>query len=192
MPKKMLHALWAMIVLLAAVTVATAADAPADQRKHTKAGLYATAKEAYEMWKKDKDKINIVDCRTPEEYGFVGHPAMAFNIPSKFMTYEWNEEKKEYVMKTNDKFVDLVKARFKTDDVIMILCRSGHRSAESVNKLFEAGFTNVYNIIDGFEGDKDGNQDSPTFGKRTINGWSNSGAPWTYDLDKNLAYLPAK
>jgi len=60
---------------------ALAADAPQDQRKHTSFGKYVTAVEAYELWKKDPGKVNIVDVRTPEEYVFLGHPAMAANVP---------------------------------------------------------------------------------------------------------------
>lgn len=36
------------------------------------------------------------------------------------------------------------------------MCRSGGRSAAAVNLLAGAGFTNVYNITDGMEGDKGG------------------------------------
>ena len=72
----------------------------------------------------------------------------------------------------------------------MIMCRSGARSAVSVNKLAKAGFKNVYNITDGFEGDKLKVPGSYNNGKRLVNGWKNSGAPWTYKLDPKLAYLP--
>jgi rhodanese-related sulfurtransferase len=70
------------------------------------------------------------------------------------------------------------------------MCRSGHRSAASIEKLAKAGFKNVYNIYDGFEGDKVKDKNDPNYGKRTIKGWRNAGAPWTYDLDINLMYLP--
>ena len=42
---------------------------------------------------------------------------------------------------------------FKPDDTIVAMCRSGGRSAFAINMLAKAGFVNVYNIIDGFEGD---------------------------------------
>ena len=45
------------------------------------------------------------------------------------------------------------------------------------------GFTNAYNIIDGFEGDKVDDPTSPDHGKRRCNGWTNAGLPWTYDVD---------
>jgi len=60
----------------------------------------------------------------------------------------------------------------------------------AVNILAKEGFTKIYNIIDGFEGDAVKETGSPDYGKRTLNGWRNSGAPWTYDLDRALLYLP--
>lgn len=163
---------------------------PEDIKKHTSLGLYVSAKEAYDMWQKDKDKIKILDCRTPEEYAYIGHAAMAVNIPSKFMTYRWDSEKKNYIMKDNPKFVQQVKKVFKPTDTILVMCRSGHRSAPSVNKLAKAGFKTVYNIHDGFEGDKVKDKNDPNYGKRAKNGWKVSGLPWTYDLDTTLIYLP--
>ena len=42
------------------------------------------------MWQKEQDKIKILDCRTPEEYMFVGHAPMAFNLPGNFPAYTWD------------------------------------------------------------------------------------------------------
>ncbi len=53
----------------------------------------------------------------------------------------------------------------------------------AVNALAAAGYTNAYNIIDGFEGDKVADATSPDHGKRRCNGWTNSGLPWTYAVD---------
>jgi rhodanese-related sulfurtransferase len=68
------------------------------------------------------------------------------------------------------------------------MCRSGGRSAAAVNLLAENGFTNAYTVCDGFEGDMLEKEDSYNNGKRVLNGWKNSGAPWTYDVDIELAY----
>lgn len=190
--KKLFPVFLAALFLLSSLCVALAAEPPKDERKSTKAALYVTAKEAYDAWNADKDGVKIIDCRTPEEYVFVGHAPMAYNIPSKFFTMDFNAEKKEYVLKDNEAFVDAAKKLFKADDVIMVMCRSGHRSAPSVNKLTEAGFTKVYNIIDGFEGDVDTAEQSPTFGLRTVNGWKNSKIAITYALDQKLVYQVAK
>jgi rhodanese-related sulfurtransferase len=70
----------------------------------------------------------------------------------------------------------------KTDQVVLI-CRSGDRSAKAANLLADLGYTNVHTVVDGFEGDM-----SPD-GRRTVNGWKNAGLPWTYKLDKSKMYF---
>jgi hypothetical protein len=54
--------------------------------------------------------------------------------------------------------------------------RSGGRSAIAVNMLAKAGFTNVYNVIDGMEATWS-TTGSANHGKRMKNGWKNSGSP---------------
>ena len=190
MPRITRILLAAFVVCLLFSGLALAADKPADEKKQTKAGLYVTAKEAFEQWNADKDGVKILDCRTPEEYVFIGHAPMAYNIPGRFLHYDFNAEKKAYAMKPNEDFVAAAQAKFKPDDVIMIMCRSGQRSAECVNRLTDAGFAKVYTIVDGFEGDADKDQQSPNFGKRTVNGWQNAKLPVTFALDPALVYQP--
>jgi rhodanese-related sulfurtransferase len=191
MKRKSLVVVGVFWVVLSFLSVAVAETAPPkDVKKHTETGKYVTSLEAYEMWKANPDKVKILDCRIQEEYAFVGHAAMAYNIPSKLWSGKWNEEKKDYDLRDNPDFEVRAKKRFAQSDTILVMCRSGHRSALTVNRLTKAGFTNVYNIIDGFEGDKIKDEESYLNGKRMKNGWKNSGAPWTYDLDANLIYLP--
>jgi rhodanese-related sulfurtransferase len=159
------------------------------ESKQTKLGLYVTARQAYEKWKADPDGVKILDVRTPEEYVFVGHAEMARNIPYAFFVHAWNAEKNAPVMRPNPDFVERVKEHYGPDDTILITCRSGGRSKKSVDMLAEAGFKNVYNIIDGMEGDEVKEADSLFVGKRVKNGWKNSGIPWTYKLDPQLMYL---
>ncbi len=156
--------------------------------KETVLGLYVTSAEAYEQWRLTPGKIKMLDCRIPEEYVFVGHAPMAHNIPSKFFTDKFNAEKKSFVMQDNEDFLEEAKKRLKPEDTIFVMCRSGGRSAETVNKLANAGYKKVYNIIDGFEGDTVKDPGSYFDGKRLRNGWKNSGAPWTYSLDPTLIY----
>ena len=61
----------------------------------------------------------------------------------------------------------------------------------AVNPLAKAGFVNVYNIIDGMEGDKVNDPGSVNHGKRMRNGWKNSGLPWTYDINPEMIGLPS-
>ena len=158
--------------------------------KQTVLGLYLTAKEAYEKWQADPEKVKVLDVRTPEEYIFIGHAEMAWNIPLAFQTYEWDEAKEHYSIEPSAGFVDLVKDQFGPEDTIMVTCRSGGRSAMAINILAKNGFKNLYNIIDGMEGDTVKDPESLYMGKRMKNGWKNSGLPWTYEINPNKMKLP--
>ena len=156
--------------------------------KQTRLGLYVTAREAFARWKADPERVRILDVRTPEEYLFVGHAAMAINIPIAFVKYQWNANKNEPVLEPNPDFISSAKRRFNTTDTILVTCRSGGRSAMAVNVLAEAGFKRVFNIIDGMEGDSVNDLASAYHGKRMKNGWKNSGSPWTYEVNPDLLW----
>ena len=156
------------------------------KEKQTTLGLYVTAKEAYDMWKHTSGRIKILDVRTLEEYIYIGHPPMAYNIPIFFQVYEWDNEKKQFPYKPNPDFIIQVEQIANLTDTILVTCRSGGRSAIAVNKLTEAGFINIFNITDGFEGDTVSDPESVFIGQRMKNGWKNSGLPFAYKLDPNL------
>ena len=160
------------------------------EQKQTTLGLYVTAKEAYEKWRADPDNVMVLDVRTPEEMLFVGHPAMAWKIPIATQSYEWDDEKRQFPMNLAADFVARVQGVAKSDDPILAMCRSGGRSAIAANLLAKAGFTKVYNITDGMEGDSVTDPDSNFLGQRLKNGWKNSGVPWTYDLTPDRMLLP--
>ena len=160
------------------------------KEKQTTLGLYVTAKEAYEKWKAEPEKVKIFDVRTTEEYLFVGHAEMAWNIPLVLQTYQWDADKKKLPMKPNPDFLSQVKEVAQSTDTILVMCRSGGRSAMAVNQLAEAGFRNVYNITDGMEGDTVEEPGSVFQGQRLKNGWKNSGCPWTYKLKPERMVLP--
>ena len=159
------------------------------ERKRTTLGHYVTAQEAYEMWKTSPRKVCILDVRTPEEYVFVGHAEMARNIPLLFVKHEWNAETKQFVVEPNPDFISEVKHQFKPTDTLLVMCRSGDRSAMAVNALAKAGFVNVYNIIDGMEGDLVDDPKNKHHGKRMKNGWKNCGSPWTYEVNPEQTCL---
>ncbi len=165
----------------------TISDVPTE--KQTSLGLYVTSAEAYDMWKADPEKVKILDVRTPEEYIYVGHAPMAWNIPAFDQVYVWDPEKKHFPMKANPDFMDKIAKVFKPDDVILVTCRSGGRSAMATNQLAKAGFKIVYNITDGFEGDMVEDPNSVFFAERMVNGWKNSGLPYTYKIDPKLMLI---
>ena len=157
--------------------------------KQTSLGLYVTAKEAYDKWLAAPDAVTVLDVRTLEEYLYIGHAPMAWNIPLMFQTNEWDAEKERFSMQPNPEFLTLVKEVAAPTDTIMVMCRSGGRSAMAVNQLAEAGFTNVYQITDGMEGDSIDDPLSVFQGQRLRNGWKNSGVPWTYKPDPEKIML---
>jgi rhodanese-related sulfurtransferase len=147
-------------------------------------------KEAYDKWRIEPGRVKILDVRTTEEYLFVGHPTMAWNIPVYLQTYQWDADKKSFPVRPNPAFISQVKEVAKPNDTILVMCRSGGRSAKAVNLLAEAGFQNVYNIVDGMEGDAIVDPESVFHGQRMKNGWKNSGLPWTYHPDRDRMQIP--
>ena len=187
MKRKLLPVVILFFIMVSCAALALAAsDIP--KKKQTVLGRYLTAKEAFAKHHVDSDKLVVLDVRTPEEYIFVGHASMAKNIPVRVLNRELTAKNGKPVMEPNPDFVSQVKRDYKISDTILVMCRSGGRSAMAVDLLAEAGFKEVYNITDGFEGDAVKDPDSYYNGKRVKNGWKNSGAPWTYNLDPKLMY----
>lgn len=118
----------------------------------------------------------IVDVRSVAEYCLIGHPVSAYNVPLTF----WNERGRSF--EPNANFIKDIEQRFKTSDVLIFICRSGGRSLRAAEQAFQAGFAKVYNVKEGFEGAEDDK------GYRTVGGWKNSGQPYTYTVDPDLAY----
>ncbi len=187
---KRVPALLIIPLLILSFTTISIAEMSVPKMKQTVLGLYVTAKQAFTKWHTNPDQFKLLDVRTPGEYIFVGHAPMATNIPIRFLKTGIDSKTSKPAMPLNPKFVDEVKNKFKPTDTILVMCRSGGRSAAAVNILAEAGYKNVYNIVDGFEGDALKFPGSYHNGRRLVNGWKNSGAPWTYKLDPNLMYLP--
>ncbi len=156
--------------------------------KQTTVGLYVTAAQAYEMWKAAPDTVKVIDVRTPEEFAFVGHPEMAWNVPFAFVSYQRKGGTFTYAPQMNPAFVAQVKEIAQPTDTLLVTCRSGGRGAMAVNQLAAAGFAKVYNIVDGIEGDTVNDPESVFHGKRMKNGWKNS-APWVYDVDPEKIIL---
>ena len=119
-------------------------------------------RQAHEFLKKNSNAI-FVDCRSEMEYLFVGHPTGAILVP-------WNDGPNWEV---NPDFVAHVKKAASVDRPIILICRSGNRSLDAGRTLEEAGFTQVWNVLHGFEGDLD-----ETHHRNAKNGWRHDGLPW--------------
>lgn len=161
----------------------------ADHR--TVLGLYLTSREAYRYLKADPT-ILFIDARSRAEVNFLGMPDPAdANIPYGFVHpgYRLGQDGRFYNRLKNEYFVEAVRELIArqglTDNpLIFVICRAGYGAARVVDELAGAGFTRVYSIVDGFEGDLD------EAGKRTINGWKSSGLPWSYGIGEERAYRP--
>jgi len=198
MTKKLMSLLMVFGLMSAFVTGLYAGEAPANKKKLIPQGKYLTPQEAYDMKMKEGDKVLFVDVRTPEELYFVGYPTVVDkNIPLVYVDYTKTKEKvnKKTGKKTvkfasvpNKKFMaeleEALKAKGLTkDSPIILMCRSGHRAAKAAKMLDKAGYKNVYNLDQGFEGDKDKQK------HRTVNGWKNAGLPYTYKFNPAVFIL---
>jgi rhodanese-related sulfurtransferase len=116
---------------------------------------------------------------------------MADNIPFQLWTGKWDGSKKAYILEDNPGFLARIREKFKPHDTILVICSSGGRSAKAVDKLAEAGFKNVYNIINSCDGDSGtGSKSDDNSWEIMKNCWKDRGAPWSYDLDPKRVYLP--
>ena len=131
--------------------------------------------EAYRRVLASPSDTFIIDVRTRAEYEFVGHPDMPNGVPNIPLVFydDW---------RPNENFTSDVEERFSKEQTLLIICRSGHRAETAAWQLLKAGFTNLFFITDSFEGTLDKN------GHFTVDGWKNSGLPYTYYLDNGLIY----
>jgi rhodanese-related sulfurtransferase len=125
-----------------------------------------TPQEAYALLQTDA-RVKLVDVRTSAERDWVGRVA----IPdAQHAALQWNV----YPGGTPnpDFMLQLVQVAGK-DDILLFLCRSGVRSRHAAKCATEDGYTQCFDILEGFEGDKD------TEGHRkTVAGWCKAGLPW--------------
>jgi len=165
-------------------------------QKQTKAGLYVDAREAYELKRELGEKALFVDVRTRAEISYLGMPSVAdAHIPAfeHPPNAAWDDKSSRFKMEPNADFEPALARRLAArqlskSDVVILICRSGDRTSRAANFLTEQGYSKVYSVIDGFEGDAVA--EGPQAGQRVLNGWKNAGLPWTYKLDKNKMYLP--
>ena len=121
-----------------------------------------TPQEASEIWQLAPG-ARLVDVRTRAEWDWVGRIPKAVEI--EWMGYPGN--------KPNPDFLAQIKQQVDREALVMFICRSGVRSHNAAALATEAGYTECYNVLEGFEGDKDA---SGQRGK--VGGWRRAGLPW--------------
>lgn len=187
--------LWLASLALAS-TAAVAAPDPAavPEPKRNKAGLYIEAKEvpAFIEAHGGPDRVLFLDIRTRAEAMFVGMPtlvdALVPFVELQEIMSDWDAQRSAYKLEPMQDFVAEVMRRLQAKqltraDTVVLICRSGDRSGRAASRLTEDGFTKVYSVVDGFEGDLSAE------GRRDVNGWRKAGLPWSYKLDKAKVYF---
>jgi len=117
----------------------------------------------------EQPSARLIDVRSKMEFDYVGHPIVAIHVPWKEFP-SWDE---------NPNFCDDVRKALIAsgidglDTPVLMLCRSGVRSKNAGNTLIKEGFGQVYNVLEGFEGDKDDSNHRGTLG-----GWRFRGLAW--------------
>jgi rhodanese-related sulfurtransferase len=127
-----------------------------------------TPEEAWKLLSENQDGV-LVDVRTDAEWRFVGVPDLA-SLGRDVVYIEWNS----LDGKRNENFVSELLDRVApgADRPVVFLCRSGNRSIGAAEAATAAGVAPSYNVLDGFEGQLDGD------GHRGGNGWRAIGLPW--------------
>ncbi|WP_426207984.1 rhodanese-like domain-containing protein [Massilia sp. TWP1-3-3] len=125
-----------------------------------------TPHEAYELVQADT-RVVLVDVRTNAERDWVGRVMLPENQHRAVQWSTWPGGV------PNPDFVQQLEAVARKDDVLLFLCRSGVRSRHAATLATQHGFANSYDILEGFEGDKDGEGH-----RKTVGGWCHAGLPW--------------
>ncbi|TQK02519.1 rhodanese-like domain-containing protein [Herbaspirillum sp. SJZ107] len=125
-----------------------------------------TPQEAFALVQADP-RVKLVDVRTNAERDWIGRPA----IP---------EQQHGAVQWTlypggapNPDFATQLQQVADKEDVVLFLCRSGVRSRHAARVATELGFQDAYDILEGFEGDRDAEGH-----RKTVGGWCKAGLPW--------------
>lgn len=142
--------------------ILTLAHTRADEQQLPYAGA-VTPPEAFELTQLAAD-AKIIDVRTRAERDWVGRIPNAIEI-------EWLGYPE---MQPNPHFLSALQHAVTADSTLLFICRSGARSNAAATAAAAAGFPACYNILEGFEGDKDANTH-----RNQTNGWRFADLPWT-------------
>lgn len=125
-----------------------------------------TPQEAFALLQADP-RVKLVDVRTSAERDWVGSVALP---ATQHASVQWNL----YPGGTpNPEFLAQLGSAANQDTVVLFLCRSGVRSRHAAKLATEQGYTQCFDILEGFEGDKDREGH-----RKTVGGWCKAGLPW--------------
>lgn len=118
--------------------------------------------EAYEIWQ-TAPGAKLIDVRTRAELDWVGRIPGAVEI--EWMHYP--------AMKPNQNFMAELEQAIDSEGLMLFICRSGGRSHSAAALATSNGFTDCYNVLEGFEGDPDDSKH-----RNNKSGWRKAGLPW--------------
>lgn len=158
--------------------------------------LSVTPHQVWNLVQTQPEQVLFVDVRDPIEIMFIGGTnAVDINIPFKVVDrHDYRQQQGVFAMKDNPKFSNQIEKALQDkgltkDALVITMCRSGSaRGKPSADYLLSNGFSNVKYVDHGFQGSaiKEGERK----GFRIINGWQNSGLPWSPKLDADKIYQP--
>lgn len=125
-----------------------------------------TPQEAFDLVQADA-RVKLVDVRTNAERDWVGRVTLP---DAQHGAVQWSTWPGGV---PNPDFVSQLAGFADKDDVLLFLCRSGVRSRHAAAAATRSGFANSYDILEGFEGDKDGEGH-----RKSVSGWCKAGLPW--------------
>lgn len=114
----------------------------------------------------DSGQAVLVDVRSTEERKFVGYVAGSVHVPWATGTS----------LTRNPRFVRELESKVSKQQPVLLLCRSGKRSALAAEAAAKAGLHNVFNVLEGFEGEINDQQH-----RGSSDGWRFHGLPWAQD-----------
>ena len=126
-----------------------------------------TPQEAYELLQ-SSSQAKLIDVRTDAERDWVGKVTLP---AEKQAAVQWNLYPGA---NPNPEFSTELAQQAGKDDILLFLCRSGVRSRHAAKLATEQGYRNAFDILEGFEGDKDADGH-----RKTVGGWCKAGLPWT-------------
>jgi len=122
--------------------------------------------EAFELLQLDP-RARLVDVRTRAELDWVGRPVVG---DGQYAHVEWTRYPGGV---PNSEFLAQLRSAVEGDAPVLFLCRSAARSKLAAIEAAKAGFTKAYDLLEGFEGDKDSQGH-----RKTVSGWCFRGLPW--------------
>ena len=101
---------------------------------------------AYQRLTENKDAM-LIDCRTRREWEIIGVPDLS-EIDKSLVKIELMRQDQS----VNPTFVEQITVLAQQDTPLYLICKSGARSAAACQMLLKAGFIDVTNVAEGFEG----------------------------------------